>query len=61
MPLPRWCWYARQMGGKTAIVLGLVAGIVVGGLIVGGLVAFLPGTPVATLAPTTIKIGRAHV
>jgi len=40
------------MGGKTAIVLGLVTGIVVGGLIVGGLVAFLPGTPVATLAPT---------
>jgi len=40
------------MGGKTAIVLGLVTGIVVGGLIVGGLVAFLPGTPVATPAPT---------
>ena len=39
------------MGGKTAIVLGLVTGIVVGGLIVGGLVAFLPGTPVATPAP----------
>ena len=40
------------MGGKTAIALGLVTGVVVGGLLVGGLVAFLPGTAVPTPAPT---------
>jgi hypothetical protein len=31
------------MGGKTAIALGLVAGLVVGGLIVGGAVGLVPG------------------
>ena len=40
------------MGGKTAIALGLVTGVVVGGLLVGGLVALLPGTAVPTPTPT---------
>jgi len=46
------------MGGKTAIALGLVAGLAVGGLIVGGVIALIPGpggalpAPTATLAPT---------
>jgi thiol-disulfide isomerase/thioredoxin len=40
------------MGGKTAIALGLLTGVVVGGLVVGGLVALLPGTVVPTPAPT---------
>ena len=31
------------MGGKTAIALGLVAGIAAGGLLVGGLLALTPG------------------
>jgi thiol-disulfide isomerase/thioredoxin len=41
------------MGGKTAIALGLVAGLVVGGLIVGGVIALapVPGLPTATTAP----------
>ena len=33
------------MGGKTAIALGLVAGLVVGGLIVGGVIALAPAAP----------------
>ena len=33
------------MGGKTAIALGLMAGLVVGGLIVGGVIAFVPAAP----------------
>ena len=41
------------MGGKTAIALGLVAGLVAGGLLVGGVIALapVPGTAVATPAP----------
>ena len=41
------------MGGKTAIALGLVAGLVAGGLIVGGVIALapVPGAPTATTAP----------
>jgi thiol-disulfide isomerase/thioredoxin len=39
------------MGGKTAIAVGLMTGVVVGGLLVGGLVAFLPGTPTAPTPP----------
>jgi hypothetical protein len=33
------------MGGKTAIALGLAAGLVVGGLIVGGVIALVPAVP----------------
>ena len=40
------------MGGKTAVVLGLVTGVVAGGLLVGGLVAFLPGTGSAASSPS---------
>jgi thiol-disulfide isomerase/thioredoxin len=54
------------MGGKTAIALGLVAGLVAGGLIVGGVIALAPvpgaaspaspppsaGSPQASVAPS---------
>ncbi|MHB8892581.1 MAG: TlpA family protein disulfide reductase [Candidatus Limnocylindrales bacterium] len=40
------------MGGKTAIALGLVTGVVAGGLLVGGLVAFLPGAGPAATSPS---------
>jgi thiol-disulfide isomerase/thioredoxin len=43
------------MGGKTAIALGLVAGLVAGGLIVAGVIALVPAappdSPAATPAP----------
>jgi len=41
------------MGGKTAIALGLVAGLVAGGLIVGGVIALapVPGTGSASPSP----------
>jgi hypothetical protein len=38
------------MGGKTAIVLGVAAGLVVGGLIVGGAIALVPVAP--SVAPS---------
>lgn len=44
------------MGGKTAIALGLVTGVVVGGLLVGGLVAFLPGTVSGAPSPTPTAV-----
>ncbi len=42
------------MGGKTAIALGLVAGLVAGGLIVGGVIALapVPGTAAPSTAPS---------
>jgi len=42
------------MGGKTAIALGLVAGLVAGGLIVGGVIALAPVPGV--VAPTTSPV-----
>lgn len=39
------------MGGKAAIALGLVAGLVVGGLIVGGVIALAPVPGAATPSP----------
>ncbi len=44
------------MGGKSVIVLGLVAGVVVGGLLVGGLVALTPG-PASPVNPTPAASG----
>ena len=40
------------MGGKTVIVLGLAAGLVVGGLIVGGVVALVPAAPSVSTSAT---------
>ena len=45
------------MGGKTAIALGLLAGVVAGGLIVGGVVALAP-VP-AAVAPTAPAAAEA--
>jgi thiol-disulfide isomerase/thioredoxin len=49
------------MGGKVAIALGLVAGVVVGGLLVGGAIALAPvpptppaASPVPSVAPTAL-------
>jgi thiol-disulfide isomerase/thioredoxin len=39
------------MGGKTAIALGLVAGLVAGGLLVGGAIALAPGPAAPSVAP----------
>ena len=50
------------MGGKTAIALGLMAGLVVGGLIVGGVIAFVPAGPSApptTGAPSSSPVASA--
>ena len=48
------------MGSKTAIAMGLLAGVIVGGLVVGGLVGFLPGpTDSATTHPATTPVSAA--
>jgi thiol-disulfide isomerase/thioredoxin len=39
------------MGGKTAVALGLVAGLVAGGLIVGGVIALVPVPGAGPLVP----------
>jgi thiol-disulfide isomerase/thioredoxin len=39
------------MGGKTAVALGLVAGLVAGGLIVGGVIALVPVPGAGSPAP----------
>lgn len=45
------------MGGKTAITLGLLAGLVVGGLAVGGVIALAP-VP-AAVVPTSSPVAEA--
>jgi thiol-disulfide isomerase/thioredoxin len=40
------------MGGKTAIALGMVAGLVAGGLLVGGVIALAPGPGTEPPAPS---------
>ncbi len=51
------------MGGKTAIALGLVAGLVVGGLIIGGAIALVPGpgtgAPAASPPPAATEVPSA--
>lgn len=47
------------MGGKTAIALGLVAGLVAGGLIVGGVVALAPVPGVAAPSPSLAAVSPA--
>ena len=48
------------MGGKVAIALGLVAGVVVGGLLVGGAIALVPPpVPLLTPAPEPTALATA--
>jgi cytochrome c biogenesis protein CcmG/thiol:disulfide interchange protein DsbE len=45
------------MGGKTAIALGLMLGLVVGGLIVGGVIALVPAVPSVSPSATSAPAG----
>ena len=47
------------MGGKTAIALGLVAGLVAGGLIVAGVIALAPAAPPVSTAATQAPAGSS--